>query len=39
MGFSMSEAVEIVTANYVNQLAERGNANVAAYVNARLAEL
>jgi hypothetical protein len=39
MGFSMSEAVDLATANYVNQLAERGNANVAAYVRSRLAEL
>jgi VCBS repeat-containing protein len=39
MGFSMDEAVEFATANYVNQLTERGNANVAAYVMARLAEL
>jgi hypothetical protein len=39
MGFSMDEAVQFATANYVNQLADRGNANVAAYVSARLAEL
>ena len=39
LGFSMDEAVQFATANYVNQLAERGNANVAAYVKARLAEL
>lgn len=39
MGFSMDEAVQFATANYVNQLADRGNANVAAYVSARLSEL
>ena len=39
LGFSMEEAVEFATANYVRQLADRGNANVAAYVTARLAEL
>lgn len=39
LGFSMDEAVQFATANYVNQLANRGNANVAAYVSARLAEL
>jgi len=39
MGFSMSEAVELATANYVNQLEVRGNANVAAYVKSRLAAL
>ncbi|MFC1636175.1 Ig-like domain-containing protein [Planctomycetota bacterium] len=39
LGFSMSEAVEFATANYVNQLADRGNANVAAYVKSRLGEL
>lgn len=39
MGFSMNEAVEFVTAKYVDQLAVRGNPNVAAYVKSRLAEL
>jgi len=39
MGFSMEDAVKLATANYVRQLAERGNANVAAYVTARLAAL
>ncbi len=39
LGFSMNEAVQFATANYVNQLGDRGNANVAAYVSARLAEL
>ena len=39
MGFSMSEAVELAKANYVDQLAVRGNPNVAAYVSSRLAAL
>ncbi|MEJ2705055.1 MAG: hypothetical protein P8Z79_21665 [Sedimentisphaerales bacterium] len=39
MGLSMDEAVQFATANYVRPLSERGNANVAAYVTARLAQL
>ena len=39
MGFSIEEAVQFATANYINPLAEHGNANVAAYITAKLAEL
>jgi filamentous hemagglutinin family protein len=39
MGLSMNEAVQFAMANYVHQLTERGNANVTAYITAKLAEL
>jgi len=39
VGFSEEDAVEFVTTKYVDQLAEKENAGLAAYVAARLANL